>query len=80
MTDHVTRQEIEDARGRYWGGAVLSPWELQEALANAPHPCPLAALCDRRNWRRPSDADYAFIEACSNRLQLRLQQAIQPHP
>jgi hypothetical protein len=78
MPDHITRQDIEAARAFYWGGAVLSPQELEELLADLPNPCPMVALCDRHNWRRPSSADYAFIEACDNRLQLRLQQAIQP--
>ena len=51
---------------------ALSHWEIQELIANAPHPCPLAALCDRRGWRRPSMADHAFIDACADRLATRL--------
>jgi hypothetical protein len=37
----------------------------------------MTALCDRHDWRRPSMADYAFIEGCEKRLQQRLEQAIQ---
>ena len=77
MTEGITRQHIEDAKDWHQASAMLSPWELSEALANAPNPCPMTALCDRHDWRRPSMADYAFIEGCEKRLQQRLQQAIQ---
>ena len=79
MNQDITRQEIEDIRATYWGGAVLSPRELEELLADFPNPCPMVALCDRHNWRRPSTADYAFIEDCSKRLQLRLEHTLFHH-
>lgn len=66
MTDPTTDTSI----------TALSFWELQELIANAPHPCPLAALCDCRGWRRPSMADYAFIDACAERLSARLALAV----
>jgi hypothetical protein len=73
----ITPADIEAARDWHQGGAMLSTWDLWEALANAPNPCPMTALCDRHDWRRPSMADYAFIEGCEKRLQQRLEQAIQ---
>lgn len=79
MTEYITRQEIEAIRATYWGGVVLSPWELQELLADFPNPCPMVALCDRHNWRRPSTADYAFIEHCGKRLHLRLETTLAQH-
>lgn len=79
MTEYPTRQEIEDIRATYWGGAVLSPRELEELLADFPNPCPIAALCDRHNWRRPSTADYAFIKESGKRLQLRLEHTLTNH-
>lgn len=79
MTAYLTRREIEAVRATYWGGAVLSPRELEELLADLPNPCPIVALCDRHNWRRPSTADYAFIEDCGKRLQLRLKLTLTNH-
>jgi len=57
---------------------ALSHWEIQELIANTPHlyPCPIAALCDRHGWRRPSMADHAFIDACAERLKARLAVAV----
>lgn len=79
MTEYFTHREIEAIKATYWGGAVLSPQELEELLADLPNPCPMVALCDRHNWRRPSTADYAFIKDCSKRLQLRLEHTLVHH-
>lgn len=79
MTEYLTRQEIEAVRATYWGGAVLSPRKLEELLADFPNPCPIVALCDRHNWRRPSTADYAFIKESGKRLQLRLKLTLTNH-
>ena len=38
--------------------------------------CPLKRLAFRKNWLPPSDADYAFVEACSRRLHARMAAAI----
>jgi hypothetical protein len=77
MTEGITIADLEAARDWHQDSVLLSPWGLWEALANAPSPCPMTALCDRHDWRRPSMADHAFIEGCEKRLRQRLQQAIQ---
>lgn len=74
MTDPTTDTSI----------AALSFWELQELIANGLPPSPVEALCGRHGWRRPSMADYAFIDACAERLLTRLalavSQARRPRP
>ena len=79
MSKGITPADIEAARDWHQGGAMLSTRELAEALANAPNPCPMTALCDRHDWRRPSMADYAFIEACGKRLGAKLDLALATH-
>jgi len=56
--------------------AALSSWQLQELIAKGLPPSPVEALCDRHGWRRPSMADYAFIDACAERLSARLALAV----